>query len=182
VKDFDNVWSIGDCAVNPDPEGNPYPPTAQHATRQGKALAKNLVRVLQGQKPEPIRIKALGTLAAYGCYSAVAKVFGIRLSGFPAWFMWRTVYLSKMPTFSRKLRVALDWTADLLIRKDVVQLGVHRPERPRNYIAAQHLEERERMITGEEKHGGEPIYHDGQEAGPKADNRRRRGSAVHRLR
>ena len=69
-------------------------------------------------------------LAALGCRTGVAKVFGVKLSGFPAWFLWRTVYLLKMPGFARKVRVALDWTLDLLFRPDFVQLGVHRSSPP----------------------------------------------------
>ncbi len=126
VKDREKVWAIGDCAINPDAEGNPYPPTAQHATRQGKALANNILRAVKGQETEPCDIVSQGTLAAFGCYRAVARVGPFRLSGFPAWWLWRTVYLMKMPTWRRKVRVALDWTADLLFRRDIVQLGVHR--------------------------------------------------------
>lgn len=128
VQEMANVWGIGDCAVNPDPEGRPYPATAQHATRQGEHLARNLARVLRGQPAEVCDLRNLGGLAAMGCRTGVAKVFGIKLSGFKAWFLWRTVYLFKMPGWSRRIRVALDWTASLLFRPDYVQLGVHRRE------------------------------------------------------
>lgn len=121
-----NVWAIGDCAVNPDDKGNPYPATAQHASRQGKHLAKNLARVFAGEEPLPCNIKTQGSLAAFGCYHAVADVFGFRISGFPAWFLWRSVYLMKMPGLARKMRVMLDWTAELFFRRDIVQLGIHR--------------------------------------------------------
>lgn len=126
VKDWDNVWAIGDSAVNPDENGNPYPPTAQHATGQAKHLAENIHRVLQDEAATDCDLSSRGSLAALGCRSAVARVFGIKLSGFPAWFLWRTVYLFKMPGWARRLRVALDWTMDLLFRRDIVQLGVHR--------------------------------------------------------
>ncbi len=126
VRGTDNVWGIGDCAVNPDPEGRPYPATAQHAVRQGAALAANLSRVLRGRTAEPCVIRSPGALAAIGCRTAVAKVFGVKLSGFAAWFLWRTVYLLKMPGWARRVRVALDWTLALLFRRPVVQLGVHR--------------------------------------------------------
>lgn len=129
AKGFANVWGIGDCAFIPDAQGNPHPPTAQHAIREADRLAENLRLVLQGRSPEPCDVKGVGSLAAMGCYSAVAKVFGIKLTGFPAWFLWRSVYLMKMPTLSRKFRVALDWTADLFIHSDTVQLGVHRIDR-----------------------------------------------------
>lgn len=130
VRDHDKVWAIGDCAVNRDAKGNAYPATAQHAVREGRQLAANLRRVLNGQPTQPCRIKSRGSLAALGCRTGVARVFGIKLSGFAAWFLWRSVYLVKMPGFSRKVRVALDWTMDLFFRKDPVQLGLHRSEKP----------------------------------------------------
>jgi NADH dehydrogenase len=126
VKGFDDVWAIGDCAVNVDPAGQPYPATAQHAVGQAHHASKNIARVLRGEQARPCKLSTKGTLAPLGCRTAVAKVFGVKLSGFPAWFLWRTVYLLKMPGWSRRVRVALDWTMDLLFRRDYVQLGVHR--------------------------------------------------------
>ena len=132
VQGMTDVWAIGDGAVNTDTAGGAYPATAQHAVRQGVHLARNLAAVLKGRPTTPCRIVSKGSLAALGCRTGVAKVFGIKLSGFPAWWLWRTVYLLKMPSFSRKLRVALDWTIDLLFSRDYVQLGVHRgADRPR---------------------------------------------------
>lgn len=129
VKGFDNVWGIGDCAVNPGPQGNAYPPTAQHAVREGKHLARNIARTWRGQAPEPFVYRSQGALAALGCRTGVAKVFDYKLSGFAAWFLWRTVYLTKMPGIARKIRVAMDWTIELLLGRDEVQLGVHRLSR-----------------------------------------------------
>jgi NADH dehydrogenase len=126
VEGHDNVWAIGDGAINPDPDGKPYPPTAQHAVRQGTAAAGNVLRASRGEPTRPFEYRALGALAALGCRTGVARLFGVRLSGFPAWFMFRTVYLLKMPGLARKARVALDWTADLFFRRDVVQLGLSR--------------------------------------------------------
>jgi NADH dehydrogenase len=126
VQGHDTVWAIGDSAVNTDAGGSPYPATAQHATRQGEHLAKNLVRVLRGQDALPCDLQNLGSIAALGCRTGVAKIFGIKLSGFPAWFLFRTVYLLKMPGLARKVRVALDWTIDLVFAKDTVQLGLNR--------------------------------------------------------
>ena len=128
VRGRDDVWAIGDCAVNPDAEGRPYPATAQHAVRQGVHLARNLSRSLSGTSPQPFDYTALGSIVALGCRSGVAKVFGVKLAGFPAWWLFRSVYLMKMPGLSRKARVALDWTLELLFPRDFVQLGVHRPE------------------------------------------------------
>lgn len=129
VQGMEHVWAIGDCAVNPDPRGGSYPPTAQHATRLGEALAANLVRIMGGREAEPIRLKNLGALAALGHRSAVADVMGLKFSGFIAWFLWRTVYLMKMPGWGRTIRVMLDWTLDLFLPRDRVQLGLYRQDR-----------------------------------------------------
>jgi NADH dehydrogenase len=126
VQGFDNVWAIGDGAVNGDPQGRPYPATAQHAVGQARRAARNIARVLAGAEPQPCVLADRGSLAALGCRTAVAKLFGLKLSGFWAWFLWRTVYLAKMPGWARRLRVALDWTVDLFFRRDYVQLGAHR--------------------------------------------------------
>jgi NADH dehydrogenase len=124
VHGRDTVWAIGDSAVNLDANGEPYPATAQHATRQGAHAAQNIVRALRGEQTRPCDIVNRGAIAALGCRTGVAKVFGLRVSGFPAWFLFRTVYLMKMPGLARKVRVALDWTIDLLFAKDTVQLGL----------------------------------------------------------
>lgn len=127
VRGFDNVWAIGDSAVNIDTDGNAYPATAQHAVREGVHVAKNIVAVLGGENAKPLEYATQGTLAALGCRTGVAEVLGITLSGFPAWWLWRTVYLLKMPGLGRKMRVALDWTLDLFFKRDDVQLGVLKP-------------------------------------------------------
>ena len=129
VQGHDTIWAIGDGASIPDPAGGFYPPTAQHAVREGKHVAANLARVLAGQPPLPFRYASKGSLVPLGCRSGVAEVYGIRLSGFPAYFLWRTYYWLMMPGWSRKLRLAFDWTADLIFARDIVQLGIHRPPR-----------------------------------------------------
>jgi NADH:quinone reductase (non-electrogenic) len=126
VRGMQDVWAIGDCAVKPDADGRPYPATAQHAVREGTHLARNIGRVLRGETSLPFIYASPGTLAPLGCRTAVARMFGVKLSGFPAWFLWRSVYLMKMPGWSRKARIALDWTMDLIFRREFVQLGVHR--------------------------------------------------------
>jgi NADH dehydrogenase len=126
VRGFENLWGVGDIAVNPGPDGKAYPATAQHAVRQGKAAARNIAAVLEGRPTRPHEFKDQGSIAALGCRTGVAKVFGIRVSGFWAWFLFRTVYLLKMPGLGRKIRVALDWSMDLFFRPDYVSLGVHR--------------------------------------------------------
>jgi NADH dehydrogenase len=130
VRGLTNVWGIGDAAVNPGPDGQAYPATAQHAVRQGIHCARNIACALSGRPTTPCDIVNQGSLAALGCRTGVARVFGVRLSGFWAWWLWRTVYLLKMPGLGRKLRVAMDWTLDLFAAPDPVGLGIHRP--PRN--------------------------------------------------
>lgn len=124
VRGFGNVWAIGDCAVNPDPQGDAYPATAQAAVQQGRGLADNLIRVLRGTEPQPCYPRDRGSLVALGCRTGVARVGPFRLAGFAAWFLWRTVYLMKMPGWGRRLRVALEWTIDLLFGRDDVQFGL----------------------------------------------------------
>src|SRR5262250_2672422 len=119
VPDRPGVWALGDCALVPDPRsGSFHPPTAQHAPREGRTVARNVVAaVLDGSK-RPIRFSTLGQLAAIGRRTGVANVIGIRFSGFIAWWLWRTIYLSKLPRLEKKVRVALDWTFDLCFAKD----------------------------------------------------------------
>lgn len=126
VRGRADVWAIGDCAVNPDPRGGVYPETAQHAVRQAIHLARNIARTLRGEAPLPCVIHSPGSLVALGCRTAVARLFGFRLAGFAAWFLWRTVYLLKMPGWGRRIRVALDWSLALVFRRPIVQLGIHR--------------------------------------------------------
>ncbi|MCI0349922.1 MAG: FAD-dependent oxidoreductase [Acidobacteriales bacterium] len=122
-----NVWALGDNALVPNAwDGTPSPPTAQFATRQSKQLAQNLSRVLRNQPTRPFSFKPLGIMAAIGHHNAVAEVLGYRLSGFPAWFFWRGVYLAKMPTLPRKIEVAIDWAWSLLFPPNLVQLQMDR--------------------------------------------------------
>jgi|SRR3984957_17364076 len=115
------VWAVGDCAFVPDinhPEGA-HPPTAQHAIREGRVVAQNVALALAGQPPKPFSFKTIGLLASIGRRNGVARIFGFNFSGFFAWWLWRTIYLSKLPGFDKKIRVAFEWTLDLLFRKDV---------------------------------------------------------------
>ncbi len=122
VPDWPGVYALGDCALVPDRTTGKYcPPTAQHALREGKVTARNIVASLHGGKKMSFSFKTIGQLAAIGRRTGVADVFGWKFSGFIAWWMWRTIYLSKLPRFEKKLRVALDWTLDVLFSKDLVQ-------------------------------------------------------------
>jgi len=117
------VWALGDCACITDRRtGRPYPPTAQHALRQGKTVAKNLTAALCGGSKRPFSFSTLGLLASIGRRTGVANILGINFSGFLAWFLWRTIYLMKMPGWGRRLKVAASWTLDLFLPPELVQL------------------------------------------------------------
>ena len=121
IPDWPEVWAVGDCAFVPDVSqpGKSHPPTAQHAIREGKVVALNIALALAGSPPKPFSFKTIGLLASIGRRTGVARIFGFNFSGFFAWWLWRTIYLSKLPGFDKKVRVAFDWTLDLLFRKDV---------------------------------------------------------------
>jgi NADH dehydrogenase len=133
VSGHPGLWAVGDGAAIPDVvTGGFCPPTAQYALRQGKRLAQNIAAVLNGREAEPLQFKALGVLVGLGRRSAVAEIFGFKFSGFIAWWLFRTIYLMKLPGFERKLRVAIDWTLDLFFARDMVYLRpLHAPRGPR---------------------------------------------------
>ncbi|MCH7676134.1 NAD(P)/FAD-dependent oxidoreductase [candidate division KSB1 bacterium] len=131
VPDHPRVWALGDCAEILNPQtGQPYPPTAQHATREGKVVAANIVSSLRGATKKQFIYKPLGVLVSLGRRSAVAEILGFRFSGFFAWWLWRTIYLFKLPGLERKLRVAVDWTLDLFFPRDIVLLKVFMKKTP----------------------------------------------------
>ncbi len=121
VERRENVWALGDCARVPNEAtpDHPDPPTCQHALRQARRLAKNL----RGP-PKPYRYRMLGQVATLGRYQGIAEVLGVRLRGFPGWFVTRTYHLYQLPLASRKLRVVTDWTVSLLFRRDIAELGM----------------------------------------------------------
>lgn len=124
------VWALGDCAVIPGPDGRPYPALAQHTVREARQLARNILAVIRGGRPAPFVFRALGTMASLGHTRAVARVFGMRLTGFPAWWVRRTYYLFQMPRWDRRVRIVLDWTVGLFFRPDItkVELRVEREQ------------------------------------------------------
>jgi NADH dehydrogenase len=122
VAESPGVWALGDCAAVPDAAtGKACPPTAQHALRQGKIVAENIVAALNGGRGRRFEFKTIGALASIGKRTGVARIMGVNFSGFIAWWLWRTIYLSKLPRFEKKVRVALDWALDLMFSKDLVQ-------------------------------------------------------------
>jgi NADH:ubiquinone reductase (H+-translocating) len=121
-----NVWAIGDAAAVPDParRGHSSPPTAQHAIRQGRRVARNVAAELgAGGRVRPFRYRTLGVFVDLGRHQAVASTVGIRWRGFPAWFLARTYHLANMPGSKRKLRLVVDWTVALLFDRDTSELG-----------------------------------------------------------
>jgi NADH dehydrogenase len=170
VQGFENLWAAGDCAAVPmamgkgaemkaaggtTMPGSPFapqkycPPTAQFAYRQGICLGKNLADILKGASspPRPFTFTGLGELASIGHQSAVADIMGHRFSGIIAWFMWRTIYLMKLPGLDRKVRVVIDWTLDLFFPRDIVLIR----SRPTEVLQEVHLEKGDTVF-----HAGEP--------------------------
>lgn len=161
----ENVWAAGDCAAVPmdeagkkeedGPVGSPVdqrtfcPPTAQFAYRQGELLGRNLAAVIdfRPEALEPFTFTGLGELASIGHRRAVADIFGLKFSGLFAWFMWRAIYLSKLPGLERKLRVLLEWTLDLFFPRDLTLLQT----RPTEVVQEMHLEKGDEVF-----HAGEP--------------------------
>jgi NADH dehydrogenase len=121
VRGTDDIWAVGDCARIPDlsRRGAACPPTAQHAVRQGRAVADNVVAALTGAELQPFRFRGLGFLVPLGRQSAAAELRGMRFSGLPAWLLWRGVYLWKLPGPQKRLRVLVDWTVELLFPRDI---------------------------------------------------------------
>jgi NADH dehydrogenase len=122
VRGWPGVWALGDCALVPDLTTGKYcPPTAQHALREGKVVARNIAAEIRGRTKKPFVFSTIGQLASIGRRTGVARILGMNFSGFIAWWLWRTIYLTKLPRFEKKVRVALDWTLDLLFSKDLVK-------------------------------------------------------------
>lgn len=151
VVDHSSLWAAGDCATVPlhGSEGKRCPQTAQFAMRQGTLLADNLVRSLNGQEMRPFTFTGLGELASIGHRTAVANIMGAQFSGFIAWFLWRSIYLSKLPGLDRKLRVMIDWTLDLFFPRDINLLN---PRYTRLFKKV-HLEPGDRLFNR-----GEPAF------------------------
>jgi NADH dehydrogenase len=134
VAGYPGVYALGDCASITDPNtGKPYPPTAQHAIRQGKVAAKNIISTIKGKevgggesdrkrKKKKFVYKTKGMMAEIGKRTGVATLFGFKIHGFVAWWLWRTFYLANLPTNQKKLKVMLDWFMDLLFKPDVAMI------------------------------------------------------------
>jgi NADH dehydrogenase len=146
VPEYPGVWAVGDCAWIIDRQTRaPCPPTAQYAVREGKCVAKNILALIDGKPKSPFSFSALGILGSLGHRSAVGEILGVKVSGLLAWFLWRTVYWTKLPGFTRKLHVAIDWFLDLFLPRDLTQLNVA----PSESICQEHFEP------------GEIVFHQG---------------------
>jgi NADH dehydrogenase len=123
-RNYPEVWAVGDCASIPGPDGKPYPGLAQHALREARVLARNIAAVLDGRQPWPFTYRTLGQMGSLGHGKAFGQLLGVRVRGFPAWFIRRTYYLLQLPGWARKLRVMIDWTFALLFRPDFVKVSL----------------------------------------------------------
>lgn len=141
VPGFPGIWALGDCAAVPNQkDGKVSPPTAQFADRQARQLAVNIAASLRGRPTRPFSFKPVGQLATIGHNKAVAEMFGVKLSGFVAWLLWRGVYLLKIPTLARKTRLFLEWNWAMFFPPDISHLGYRRTRRP-NVAADASLDE-----------------------------------------
>lgn len=127
VRVLPGVWSAGDVAAVPDlsvaEPGALCGPSAQHAVRQARRLADNVVAELRGRKLKPYRHPYAGSVASLGLHKGVAEVYGIRLRGWPAWMLHRVYHLSRVPTLNRKIRVAADWAVAAVLPREIAELG-----------------------------------------------------------
>ncbi|MFO0700291.1 MAG: NAD(P)/FAD-dependent oxidoreductase [Nitrospira sp.] len=131
VPGWPGVWALGDCALVPDRRtGEFHPPTAQHALREGRIAAQNILATVRRGWKKPFVYSTIGLLAPIGKRTGVANILGINFSGFMAWWLWRTIYLLKLPRFEKKVLVALDWTLDVLFSKDLVHFRTTRAPLP----------------------------------------------------
>lgn len=142
IRGVEGAWAAGDCAAVADlTTGGLCPPTAQHALRQARRIAKNILATLSGQRLKPFRYRQLGTLVSLGRRDGVARVVGVRMRGLPAWLLHRTYHLLLVPTVNRKARIMANWTLALFFRRDAVQLGSLQHPRETFQLAARDEEE-----------------------------------------
>ena len=118
------LWALGDCASVPDAAGNPYPNLAQHALREAKVLAQNIVQSFDGKPPQPFIYDTMGMMGSLGHGKAFGQLLGANVRGFVAWFVRRTYYLMQMPGWNRRVRIMIDWAFALLFRPDIVKISL----------------------------------------------------------
>lgn len=127
VPEHPGIWAVGDCAAIPDVRsGGTCPPTAQFALREAKHVARNIRAVINGRSPRPFSYRSLGVFVPLGRFSAAAEVLNFKVSGFLAWWLYRTYYLFQLPRLERKLKVVIDWTLELFFKRDIVRMDIAR--------------------------------------------------------
>ena len=127
LPEYSNAWAVGDCAAIINEEDNQLcPPVAQFAERQGAQVARNIAAKIAGSETKPFRYKMMGQLCSIGGHNAVAEIMGMRISGFPAWFLWRGVYLAKLPSLAQQLKVGIEWMCDLVFPRALAYLKTDR--------------------------------------------------------
>jgi NADH dehydrogenase len=149
VPRFSGVWAVGDCAAIIDPSSKTaYPPTAQHALREGRRAGKNIYARLKGKRTTPFVYKAPGQLASIGRRTGVARVFGLKFSGVVGWVLWRTIYVMKLPRLEKKLRVVLQWALDVVFERDLGQYVTLRDVESLNRLLDNARQDNESSGTG----------------------------------
>ena len=129
VPDSPRIWAVGDCAAVPDVHtGTTCPPTAQYAIRQAKHVARNILATVNGKNLRPFSHRNLGVFVPLGRFSGAAEVFGVKVSGFLAWWLYRSYYLFQLPRLERKARVMTDWTLEMFFHRDIVQMDISRSQ------------------------------------------------------
>jgi NADH:ubiquinone reductase (H+-translocating) len=139
LEGYSKIYSVGDCASIIEPnnnDGKPYPPTAQNAIKQGQLVAKNIIRDIEHKAPKKIKYKVKGSMAKIDKRSGVAKISRFKFKGFLAWWLWRTFYLSKLPTLKKKIRVLSDWSVESLFKNDVSMIKGYTEEKSDDNIAS----------------------------------------------
>ena len=139
VEGVPDAWGAGDCTAVPDLDnpGGYFTPSAQNAVRQARVLGDNVAASVRGAALTPYRHKNLGSVASLGLYQGVAQIMGVKVKGFPAWFLHRTYHMSKVPTLRRKVEVVSDWTLALLFKRDVTSLwSTHDPGEQFHLVAS----------------------------------------------
>ena len=134
AEGLSNVWALGDCAQIPDVlnPGRNQPALAQHAIREAPALARNIVSTIRGQPTEPFRYRTMGQLATLGHFNGIGTIGPFRVQGFVAWVAWRSYYLWRLPRLEKRLRVATDWTVDMIFGRDISQIQTYAATSPQN--------------------------------------------------
>lgn len=153
VPGLEGVWAIGDCALVPNAhDGEMAPPTAQFAERQGCQTAQNIQRKLGGQPTRPFRFRPVGVAAGIGSRKGVAQLFGVRISGFFAFWLWRSAFLVKLPSFLQKIKVGFDWAWELVFPRDISAFSTAATQPvSRNFFAAGE-------VVMDSAHAGQSLY------------------------